>query len=98
MAKWLEIVQGILSLMPLIEMVISLIERLFGSMGGSDKKVMAVDAVKSMLPSIVPGKTIPDEALGLAVDAAVWAKNMAGEFKHADSAKTDMEVVQMFGA
>jgi Flp pilus assembly protein protease CpaA len=98
MANWLEIVQGILSLMPLIEMVISLIERLFGSMGGSDKKVMAVDAVKSMLPSIVPGKTIPNEVLGLAVDAAVWAKNIGGEFKHADPLTLDMEIVQMFGA
>ena len=98
MANWLEIVQGILSLMPVIEMVISLIERLFGSTGGAEKKTMALNMVNSILPAMVPGKTIPDEALGLAIDAAVWAKNTAGVFKHADPGKTDLDAIQMFGA
>ena len=98
MADWLEIVQGILALMPVIQMVIELIERLFSKSTGAEKKVIAFDSLTRILPAIAPLKVVPSDVLSFAIDAAVWQKNSSGEFRHSDPGKSDLDWLQMFGA
>lgn len=98
MSSFLEIVQGILALMPVIEMIVSLIERLFSKSTGVEKKAIAVDSLVRILPVIAPLKEVPIDVLGFVVDVVVWRKNIAGEFKHCDPAKTELDWLQMFGA
>lgn len=98
MSSFLEIVQGILALMPVIEMIVSLIERLFSKSTGVEKKAIAVDSLVRILPAIAPLKGVPVDALESIIDVVVWQKNTSGEFKHSNPTKTDLDWLQMFGA
>lgn len=98
MGNWLEVVQGILALMPVIQMVVELIERLFKGSTGAEKKAIAFDSLIRILPAIAPLKVVPSDVLAFTIDAVVWQKNGSGEFKHADPAKTDLDWLQTFGA
>ena len=75
--------QFLLAMLPLINLIVALIEKLFPSSTGVEKKAMAMDVAKSLVPSISRDALVSVDVLSTAIDNQVALFNAAGAFAHA---------------
>ena len=77
----------ITAIMPLIDQVITWIEKLFPNSTGVEKKAAATKTLTALIPSAALG--IPDiaEVVSKSIDQRVAILNQAGKFKHKGSTK-----------
>ncbi|MCJ7805595.1 hypothetical protein MUP46_03035 [Patescibacteria group bacterium] len=77
----------IAALSPLIDQVITWIERLFPKAQGTVKKDAATKTINALMPAAAQG--IPDiaEVISKSIDQRVTILNQAGKFKHKGSTK-----------
>jgi hypothetical protein len=77
----------ITAIMPLIDQVITWIEKLFPNSTGIEKKAAATKTLSALMPAAA--MAIPDlpEIISKSIDQQVAIKNQAGKFKHKASTK-----------
>ena len=76
------------TILPIVPAVVKLVEKLLGGGKGAEKKDMAVQVLKVLIPLVeqVSGKDLVDdkdfaEAIGSVIDGVVGALNAAGALK-----------------
>lgn len=76
------------ALMPLIDQVITWIERLFPKKTGVEKKDAATKTINALMPASI--QAIPDiaDVVSKTIDQRVGIYNQAGKFKHKGTTKT----------
>lgn len=72
----------LLAILPLINMMVGLIERLFPSLPGAEKKAMAMDVAKFIIPASSGPLLLSDDVLSTVIDNQVAFLNSAGVFNH----------------
>lgn len=75
------------ALMPLIDQVITWIERLFPKKTGAEKKDAATKTINALMPAAA--QAIPDiaDVISKSIDQRVAIYNQAGKFKHKGTTK-----------
>lgn len=77
----LKYIQAITLLIPLIETIVTMVERLFAKLGsgkGTAKKEAAMEMAKASLAGA--GMDLPEEVISEVIDTVVGVKNKTGEF------------------
>lgn len=75
-------------MMPLIDQVIKLIERLFPKIPGAAKKVKAMEVLKAVMPETGAKGAEAEELQSKLIDQRVAMMNEAGVFKHSKKLKS----------
>ena len=94
LAGWLALAPV---LMQLLDYVVGLIERLFGSKSGEEKQAKALALIKTVAPGMPDGELIPDETWKGLIDNHVSLLNESGLWKHAGGDKREKDLVELVG-
>ncbi len=72
----------LLGMMPLINILVALIEKLFVGATGAEKKAAAMDFISAVAPSVSAPSEVVTGVLSAAIDGHVAVLNAAGVFAH----------------
>jgi hypothetical protein len=94
LTAWLTIAPLV---MQLIDYIVSIVERLFSSKTGVEKKSTAMKIANAVIPSLENGSDLPQGIISKLIDNQVSLNNQAGVFTSSTPRKTLFEPVSIYG-
>lgn len=83
--------------MQLIDYIVSVVERLFPSKTGVEKKSTAMKFANAVIPPLEDGSDLPQGIISKLIDNQVSLNNKAGVFTSSTPGKTLFEPVSIYG-
>ena len=94
LSAWLTLAPLI---MQLIDYIVSIVERLFSSKTGVEKKSTAMKIANAVMPRLEDGTDLPQSMISKLIDNQVSLNNQAGVFTSSPPGKTLFEPVSIYG-